>query len=84
MELRTGSKTGPEVAALPVIVETIATQLRAQQPAWLEQLTEHPERFADLEVKVHQTFQQLADQVVAGLLAQASQPSARLDDEKKK
>ena len=56
MEVRTGSKTGPEVAALPFIVETIATQLRAQQPTWLEQLTEHPERFADLEVKVHQTF----------------------------
>lgn len=83
MDVRTESKTGPLVAPLPTVLQTVAEQLRTQQPAWLEQLTAHPERFADLEVQVHQTFQHCADQVVAALLAQASQQSPRLEVLKK-
>ena len=83
MDVRTESKTGPLVTTLPTVLQTVAEQLRTQQPAWLEQLTAHPERFADLEVLVHQTFQHCADQVVAALLAQASQQSSRLEDQKK-
>jgi len=84
MDVRTGSKTGPQVPPLPTVLLVIAQQLHTQQPVWLQQLTEHPEHFADLEVQVHQTFQQLADQVIAGLLAQSSQQSPRLEDLKKK
>jgi hypothetical protein len=84
MQVRSGGKSGPQVAAPPAVVEAIAEQLRSQQAAWLQQLTEQPERFADLEVRVHHAFQQLADQLVAGLLAQASQQSSPLDTAKKK
>jgi len=84
MDVHIGSKTGPLVAPLPTVLHTLAEQLQTQQSTWLQLLSEHPERFADLEVQVHQTFQQMADQVVAGLLAQASQPSPTLDDAKKK
>ena len=62
----------------------LATQLRAQQQTWLRQLREEPSRFADLEVTVHQTFQQLADQLVASLLAQATQQSPALQAAQKK
>ena len=84
MQVRSGGKTGPQVASPPAVVEAIAEQLRSQQAAWLQQLTEQPERFADLEVRVHHAFQQLADQLVAGLLTQASQQSAALDAAQKK
>jgi hypothetical protein len=84
MQIRSGGKTGPQVASPPAVVEAIAEQLRSRQSVWLQQLTEQPERFADLEVRVHQAFQQLADQLVAGLLAQASQQSSALDAAQKK
>ena len=84
MDVRTGSKTGPHIASLPATLDAVAEQLRTQHLAWLQQLTAHPERFADLEIQIHQTFQQGADQVVAALLAQASQQSPALQDAKKK
>jgi hypothetical protein len=52
-------------------------------PSWVS-ATEEPSRFADLEVTVHQTFQQLADQLVASLLAQATQQSPALQAAQKK
>jgi len=84
MDVRTDSKTGPQVPAWSQLLEQITATLRDQQPAWLEKLRQQPERLDTLEVQVHHTFQQLADQVVAGLLAQASQHSAPLTAAKKK
>jgi pantothenate kinase type III len=84
MDVRTESKTGPHISSLPATLEAVAAQLQAQHPAWLQQLTTHPERFANLEIQIHQIFQHGADQVVAALLAQASQQSPTLDDAKKK
>jgi hypothetical protein len=84
MEVRSESKAGPRVPAPSELVDGLATQLRTQQQIWLCQLTEEPSRFADLEVTVHQTFQQLADQLVASLLAQATQQSPALQAAQKK
>ena len=84
MEVRTESKAGPHVPSPSELVDGLATQLRTQQQTWLRQLTEEPSRFADLEVTVHQTFQQLADQLVASLLAQATQQSPALQAAQKK
>ena len=84
MEVRSESKTGPQVPSPSQLVDGLATQLRTQQQTWLRQLTEEPSRFADLEVTVHQTFQQLADQLVASLLAQATQQSPALHAAQKK
>jgi hypothetical protein len=72
MDVRTTSKSGHPVALPAAVIEQIARQLRDQHPEWLRQLSDHPERFADLEVQVHQHFRSVADQLVASLLAQAS------------
>lgn len=84
MEVRVDGKTGAKVLAPAAMVDHLAAQLRAAQPAWLRQLSEEPGRFADLEVAVHQAFQQHADQLVASLLAQATQNSPALEAAKKK
>ena len=84
MEVRSESQAGPQVPSPSQLVDGLATQLRAQQQIWLRQLTEEPSRFADLEVTVHQTFQHLADQLVASLLAQATQQSPALQAAQKK
>jgi hypothetical protein len=84
MEVRADSKKGPQVFAPAAVVDQLAGQLRVAQPEWLRQLTEEPGRFADLEVAVHQAFQQHADQLVASLLAQATQHAPALEAAKKK
>ena len=84
MEVRSKSQAGPQVPSPSQLVDGLATQLRSQQQTWLRQLTEEPSRFADLEVTVHQTFQHLADQLVASLLAQATPQSPALQAAQKK
>jgi hypothetical protein len=84
MEVRSESQAGPQVPSPSQLVDGLATQLRPQQHSWLRQLTDDPSRFADVEVTVHQTFQQLADQLVASLLAQATQQSLALQAAQKK
>jgi hypothetical protein len=84
MEVRIGSKTGSEVPLPSQLLDRLAEQLHSDQKQWLQQLTQEPGRFADLEVAVHQTFQQMAAQLVASLLAQAMQQSAALEAAKKK
>jgi hypothetical protein len=84
MEVRSESKAGLQVSSPSDLVDGLATQLRTQQQTWLRQLAKEPSRFADLEVTVHQTFQQLADQLVTSLLAQATQQSPALQAAQKK
>jgi hypothetical protein len=84
MEVRAQSKSGAIVSPLPEIVAQVSRELDSRQQEWLKQLREDPGRFAHLEQKVHETFQQLADQVVSGLLAEASGRSPALEDVKKK
>jgi hypothetical protein len=85
MEVRTESTSAPPVPPGATTLEQLTDLLHHQQARWRQQLTDHPEQFADLEVQVHQTFQQLADQVVAGLLAAATSHSApALDAAQKK
>ena len=54
------------------------------QAEWLAQVREQPGSFADLETHIHQTFQQMADQVVAGVLAQVAASNDFTKDAKKK
>jgi hypothetical protein len=84
MEVRAQSKSGAIVSPLPEIVAQVSRELDSRQQEWLKQLREDPGRFAHLEQKVHETFQRLADQVVSGLLAEASGRSPALEDVKKK
>jgi hypothetical protein len=77
------AKKGPAVAPLPEIVATIAQQLSQEQRHWLQRLLADPSRFGEVEVTVHHTFQEHADQVVAGLLAEVGRRQALEDPSKK-
>jgi hypothetical protein len=50
----------------------------------LKALQQDPGKFADLEKEIHRAFTQMADQVVAGLLAEATVDSDFADAAKKK
>jgi len=84
MEVRTESKTGRLVAGLPEIVERLAQEINRQQREWSQQLRHDPGRLGDVEMQVHQAFEHLADQVVAGLLADVGQQARLAQDAKKK
>jgi hypothetical protein len=71
------------VSSVDEVLRQVHEQLREQQAQWLDQLREQPGSFADLEAHIHQTFQQAADQVVAGVLAQATAPDDFAGDAKK-
>jgi hypothetical protein len=84
MEVRVQSKKGTVVKGIdPVLVE-IHQRLQSHPQEWLRSLQEDPSGFGDLEKKVHHAFQQMADQLVAGLLAQATQADDFADNAKKK
>jgi len=84
MEVRINKdKTAPVVSSPPEVVEQLAEQLRVKQQQWLQRLTQQPQSFAALEASVHLAFDQLADQLVASLLAKATQQSPVLEDQKK-
>jgi hypothetical protein len=73
MEVRLNNEEGTPVAPLAEILTDLAHQLQHKQDAWRQRLRDDPRQFGDVEVAVHHTFQQLADQVVAGLLAEVGQ-----------
>ena len=82
MEIRMAKDQTP-VVGVAEVVSQMQRRLPAQQAEWLRQLQDQPETFADLERKVHDVFQQLADQVVAGLLAEATKPATWAQASKK-
>jgi hypothetical protein len=82
MEIRM-AKAGAPITGVTEVVAQMQRQLPTRQAEWLWQLRDQPETFADLERKVHGVFQQLADQVVAGLLAEATKPAEWAHDSKK-
>lgn len=84
MEVRLEGKCGPRVKSVDEVLRQVEQQLREQQGQWLVQLRDHPAQFADLEARIHQTFQGLADQVVAGVLAQVTATAEFAQDAKKK
>lgn len=84
MRVRLNSQTGADVPAPQSTLQQIHDQLLAQQQGWANQLANDPASFAQLEPQVHQTFQQLADRLVASLLAHAAQQPALQEQAKKK
>jgi predicted ArsR family transcriptional regulator len=84
MEVRVEGRTGPVVKNVDEVLRQVQEQLQAQRGQWLAQLRAEPGKFADLEARIHQTFQGLADQVVAGVLAQVSAADDFAQDAKKK
>lgn len=82
MEVRLRGKDG-KVASLPAQVAAVTERLKAEQQVWRERLRHEPSRFGEVEVAVHHAFQEMADQVVAGLLADVGQQPA-LENARKK
>jgi predicted ArsR family transcriptional regulator len=84
MEVRVQGKCGPVVKNVDEVLRHVQQQLQAQQGQWVAQLRDQPGKFANLEAAIHRTFQELADQVVAGVLAQATAADDFAPDAKKK
>jgi len=76
MDVYLGSKDGAAVASLPQTIATVAARLEQEQQRWRERLQHDPTQFGVVEVAVHHTFQELADQVVASLLGAVGQSTA--------
>jgi hypothetical protein len=58
------------------VLAEIQQRLQAHPQEWLKTLEQDPGSLANLEQEIHRTFMQMADRVVAGLLAQASADAA--------
>jgi predicted ArsR family transcriptional regulator len=84
MDVRVEGKRGPLVKNVDDVLRQVQQQLRDQQAEWVAQLRDQPAKFADLEARIHQTFQGLADQVVAGILAQVTAADDFAQDAQKK
>jgi hypothetical protein len=84
MEVRMARKKGTAVNGLVPVLTDIHKRLENHPQEWLQALQEDPGSFVDLEKAVHHAFQQMADQLVAGLLAQATQGQAVTQAVKKK
>lgn len=84
MEVRVQSKKEAPLQGIDPVLAEIHKRLQRHPQEWLRILQTNPAGFADLEKKVHHAFQQMADQVVAGLLAQATKGDDFADNAKKK
>jgi hypothetical protein len=76
MQVRTEAQGDSTVVPLASILKEIPKQLSSLKEDWRQQLHQDPSRFGQVEVEVHHAFQQLADQVVAGLLGEVGQQPA--------
>jgi len=72
------------VKGLEPVLADVQQRLRSHPNEWLKTLQENPAAFANLEKEVHRVFAQMADGILAGLLAQATAPPAFADAAKKK
>ena len=84
MEVRMDSKKEPTVSGIEPVLAEIQKRLQSHPQEWLNSLRQKPGEFANLEKEIHRAFEQMADRVVAGLLAQATKPAEFADAAKKK
>ena len=84
MEIRLESRKASALGGIEPVLSEIEQRLHSEPEVWLQQLQSRPGSFLELEKSVHRAFQQMADQVVAGLLAQATAPAEFADAAKKK
>jgi hypothetical protein len=84
MKVRMDSKKATALSGMEPVLAEIQQRLQTHPKEWLKALQQHPGEFADLEKEIHHAFAQMADRVVAGLLAQATQPAEFADAAQKK
>ena len=78
MDVRLHSQSG-SIVGLAEQVAVVTQRLTTEQEGWRHRLLKDPTRFRDIETAVHHAFQQMADQVVAGLLADVGRQPALED-----
>jgi hypothetical protein len=83
MEIRTRSQTGPLVAPRDDIAAKLAQQVDALKQTWCGQLAQDPASCARIEAESHDHFRNLADQMTASLLAEATTAADQAGPEKK-
>jgi hypothetical protein len=84
MEIRIESKKGTPLTSIDPVLSEIRQRLKAHPKEWLKALQQNPGGLANLEQEIHHAFAQMADRVVAGLLAEATAAAAFADAAKKK
>jgi len=84
MFFRFKTKSGEAVPPTREALADIQAQLQQQQQLWSQRLARDPSCFAALEQEVHLRFGQLADQLVASLLAGAADQPALPEAAQKK
>jgi hypothetical protein len=84
MEIRMERNKGVALSGIGSALAEIQQRLQSHPEEWLETLKNNPAGFADLEKDIHRAFDQMADRVVAALLAQATKRSEFTDAAKKK
>jgi hypothetical protein len=84
MEVRMESKNGKVVGGIAPVLTEIQRRLQTDPKEWLKALERNPGGLANLEQEIHRAFLQMADRVVAGLLAQATSDSTFADAAQKK
>ena len=83
MDVHIQSKDGPQ-PDLTAVADQVKAEIRSQQQAWLETLTAEPGRLGQVEHEIHQAFANLADHVVAAVLAEASERPEMAGHKKKR
>ena len=83
MRVHTDAQSRSAVPPLSKILAGVDERLKRLQGVWSQRLGEDPASFGKVELEVHQTMQQAADQIVAGLLAQLGQQPSLEDAGKK-
>ena len=84
MEIRLEGKKGTVVSDIDSVLTEIQRRLQTHPKEWLKTLEQNPGGLANLEQEIHRTFSQMADRVVAGLLAQATADNTFATDAEKK
>jgi hypothetical protein len=82
VEVRLNTQDAPAVN-LSEQVAGVTQRLAQEQEGWRQRLLRDPSRFRDVETAVHHAFQQMADQVIAGLLADVGRQPVLEDAAKK-
>lgn len=83
MDVHMGAKDGLR-PSLTTAAQQVSDEVRSKQDAWLDALVTEPQRLAQIEQEIHKTFADMADQVTAAVLTQASERSEMQHHQKKR
>ena len=72
MEVRMENKKAAVLTGVEPVLAAIQLRLQTRPKDWLQKLHQNPGTLGDLEKEIHRAFAQMADQVVAGLLAETT------------